>query len=307
MRVTFFFLLLSTLNSFGQTKDHVAVSGTKVSLIPPIGFSSAAKFSGFEQASTGASILVAELPSPYQQTAAGFTKSNLASRGMTLLQQEQVKLGGTPATLFSITQQANGITYLKQILAFGDPAKTVLVTATYPEQSRQIEGPIKAALLSSVYNAKQQSKALPEANKFAVNVSGTKFKFAQSLAGSMLLYTPDGKVPSQAKDKALFMVGNSLSSVAVTDRKQYSIERLKKLPEGQTNQVRTINAVTINGLSGYEIVADGKGPNNETQLVYQTILFESNGGYYIIVGLTDNNFDTHLPLFKAIANTFKRG
>ena len=64
--------------------------------------------------------------------------------------------------------------------------------------------------------------------------------------------------------------------------------------------------VTINGLIGYEITADGKGPKNENQLVYQTILFTDAGEYYILVGLTDSLFKAHLDEFKKIARTFKR-
>lgn len=295
------FLLLAGV-ALGQTNKHLAVNGTKVSMVPPTGFVAATKYSGFEQVETGASILVTEIPGPYQQIVSGFTGAALATRGMTLLKTEPVDLQENTATLLQVKQTANGITYLKQMLVFGDQTKTVMVTGTYPEKNSGLGESIKEALLTSRYNVDQN---VQQVARFSIDVTGTKFKFAKELAGSML-YTTDGKAPSESSDKAMMIVGNSLGNVAVVDKKQYSIDRLKQLPNGSTNKMRSVTSITINGLSGYEITADGKGSKEESQLVYQTMLFDNSGGYYVIVGLTSQNFDTHLALFKTIAKTFKR-
>ena len=287
-----------------QTTAHVAVAGTKISLIPPAGFVAATRFSGFEQAETGATILAAELPTSAQQMVGGFTETALAGRGMKLLQKQPVDLHGIKATIFRVQQQANGISYQKQILVFGTQAYTVMVTGTYPEKSAATAGVIKTALLSSYYNQRQANERRPVAN-FSVDVTGTAFKFAKNLAGSVL-YTTDGKAPAEAADKAMIVVSNSLGNKAVGDREKFSIQRLKQLPRGAASKIRLMAPITINGLSGYEITADGKGPKNENQLVYQTILFTDAGEYYLIFGLAYNDSDAHLCEFKKITKTFKR-
>jgi hypothetical protein len=70
--------------------------------------------------------------------------------------------------------------------------------------------------------------------------------------------------------------------------------------------VKQINEITIDNLTGYEIVADGKTKDNVPELVYQVMLFDDKGGYYIIVGHTKENFEKYLEMFKKIALTFKR-
>jgi hypothetical protein len=282
----------------------VAIPGTKASMVPPTGFVAATSFTGFQQSETGASILVAEIQTPATNMANGFTEQAMASRGMKLLQKQSIDLHGTQATLLKVLQEANGITYLKQMLIFGDESTTVLATGTYPASTAaEAEGPIKTSLLSAYYNKKKAVETKPVTN-FTLDVAGTAFRFAQNLANSTL-YTTDGKAPSAAADKALFIVSTSLGNVAKGDKKQLSIASLYKLPQGSTNKIQSVLPVTINGLSGYEIVANGKGPKSENQLVYQVMLFKTNGEYFQLVGLTDNNFTGHLTEFKTISKTFK--
>ena len=52
----------------GQTGKHIKISGTKCSLIPPDGFIAATNFSGFQNAETGASIMINEMPANFQQS-----------------------------------------------------------------------------------------------------------------------------------------------------------------------------------------------------------------------------------------------
>ena len=59
-------------------------------------------------------------------------------------------------------------------------------------------------------------------------------------------------------------------------------------------------------LKGIEIVAHGKTRNNETELVYQVILFDGSGYYYLIVGKAKEEFDKNLQSFRRIVKTFKR-
>jgi hypothetical protein len=189
------------------------------------------------------------------------------------------------------------------MLVFGDESNTVMATGTYPASTAaETEGPIKAALLSAYFN-KKATETKPLTN-FTINVTGTSFKFAKSFAGS-IIYTTDGKVPSQAVDKAMFAVSTSIGNTAKGDRKQFSIASLQKLPEGNTNKIQSINPVSIGGLSGYEIVANGKGPKDESQLVYQLMLFKPDNEYFQLIGLTDTKFAARLAEFKAIGKTFK--
>ncbi|MGJ7031531.1 hypothetical protein [Niabella hirudinis] len=299
-RILLTLLLIGNL-SFGQTDKHIKVSGTKCSIIPPGGFVAAKAFSGFQSSETGASIMINELPAPYQQLVDGFTAEALKIRGMTLISKQTIDLNNSKAALVKVSQPANGSTYLKQILIFGDSKGTVLVNGIYPENSKVIEPQIRVALLSTVYNKSQNEKPL-KAAPFAIDTKDTDFKLIKYMSGS-LLYSTDGKIPTE---KPTLIVGNAIANVSIQNQRRYSEERLKKLPGGEQNNIREIKEITVDNLKGYEIVADGKTKDSKAELVYQVMLFNESGDYYIIVGQTAEEFDKYLESFKKVTKTFRR-
>jgi len=146
-----------------------------------------------------------------------------------------------------------------------------------------------------------------DAAGFTLDISGTKFKFAKFMTGNFL-YTTDGKAPTKTIDKAMIVVGNSIEDSIIRDRKEYSIKRLLQLPHPKNKfpETKEINAISIDSLYGYEIIADGKNQNKEKEIIYQVILFESNAGYFIFTGTAIDKFDQYLATFKTIARSFKR-
>jgi hypothetical protein len=187
------------------------------------------------------------------------------------------------------------------MLIFGDVKGTVLVNGIYPEASKSVEGRVSDALLSTLYNPSQNDDPL-DAAPFAINVEGTQYKVAKFMGGS-LIYSIDGKIPT---DKPTLIVGRSIAKVSAPNQKQYAKERLKKLPKGAFNIIKEIKETVIDGLNGYEIVAEGKAANGQPELIYQVMLFNDEGDYYIIIGQAKENMESNLEIYKKIAKTFKR-
>ena len=298
--ICLFILLLIGQYSIAQTKDLQKVSGTKCSLIPPLGFVASSTFSGFQDNESGSSIMINEIPASYQTIVDGFTADALKVRGMTLISKQNVNLNNLTATFVEVKQPANGITYLKQLLIFGDAKHTVLVNGIYPEAAKAMAPKIKAALFSTVYDPSQNENPLA-AVPFTIDVDQTNLKLVKYISGS-LLYSVDGKIPTETPT---LIVGNSIAKVPATDQKRYAEERLKKLPGGDKSIIKATTEITIGNLKGYEIVANGFAKNNVPELMYQVMLFNDKGDYYIIVGQTKENFDQQLTVFKKVARTFK--
>lgn len=291
-------------NAFAQTDRHQAVPGTRLSLAPPAGFAPATQFSGFQNPETGASILVSEMPAPVQTIVEAFTDEALKSKGMTLVERQTVDFNQSKATFLKASQPAHGLTYLKQMLIFGDDSTTFLVNGIYPQDSGTDEAEIKKALFSTSFNKTQIDDPLG-AVPFRIDVTDTPFKFSKFLAGS-LIYTTDGQVPTNTADDALFIAGSSLGKVPVESKRQYALDRLKKLPNGESFTTRSVNTVDIDSLDGIEIVAFGKNADGKNELVYQVMLFEEGEGYFILVGSATDFYDIYLENFKKIAKTFRR-
>jgi hypothetical protein len=302
MKLNFLFLLTFIVQvGVAQTDKHVKINGTKCSMVPPNGFSVATSFSGFQNLSTGASIMINELPAPYLTLVNGFTKEALKLRQMTLISKEKIVFNYADATFFNVSQPANGITYLKQMLVFGDASKTVLVNGIYPDSLKNSEAIIKESLLSTIYDDSQNDNPL-DAATFTIETLGTDFKVVKYFSGS-LLYSTDGKIPTE---KPTLIVGNSLSKISLENQKEYSTERLKKLPGGDKIIIKQTLDIAVDDLNGYEIIAEGKTKDNKPELVYQVMLFNDEGDYFIILGQTKEEFPKYLEEFKKVTKTFKR-
>lgn len=307
-----FILTLTLLNAtyfFGQTlisnaitPDHREVRGSKISLIPPADFTVATKFMGFQQGETNSSIMVLDIPGPFIETSKGLNKESLLTQGVILESLEKIKLNNVDAILIKGEQTAYGVVYRKYIFAFGTDKETILINGVAPKEDLALNNLIKKTLLSAVYDADKILSPL-DAVDFEISTTGTDFIFAKSMS-NMLIYNRDGKTPTEKSDKASLVVAKAFSKVAITDKKEFATNRIKTLPV-QIHKINTTNSVTINGLSGFEISAEGV--NRKTgikEMAYQLMLFTEDG-YYIIFGSAESDFERNLAAFQKIALTFK--
>lgn len=302
MKLRLSFIFIAFVNVlFAQPVTHQPVAGTKYSLIPPGDFTASSTFSGFENAALSSSIILTEIPASFEAINKSFTAEALKTRGMVLISIEKTDFNKLPATFITLSQEVNGTKFLKQILAFGDDKKSILVNGIYPEKNKAIEAEIKTSLLSIQYNENQKDDPLA-AVKFTIDVSGSGLHPAKYMMGS-IIYTHDGKIPTQ---KPSLLAGNSISKVVIENRKEYAIKRFKELQGGEMLTIKENNAVTIDKLPGFEIIANGKNKEQQDELIYQVMLFTENNDYFIIVGMAKENITGNLTLFKKIATTFKQ-
>jgi hypothetical protein len=72
--------------------------------------------------------------------------------------------------------------------------------------------------------------------------------------------------------------------------------------------VTTTTPISIDGLDGYEIVADAQDASSGTPLaMYQVMLFDNNRSYILIQGLVGANVRAeYLPEFRSMARSFKK-
>lgn len=303
-------ILICTL-TYGQQKivnklttEHIYIAGTKISMIPPDGFSKASNFFGFQQAESGSSIMILDIPGPFGEATKGFTKEGLLSKGVVVKNMKKLLINGLPALLITGEQSAYGSTYTKYILAFGNEEETIIINGISPNDLKEIGKSVKTAILSVFYEANKVVNPLENVD-FTIDVSKSKLKFGKSLANS-LMFSVNGEVPTQSADKTFLIVGKSFSKIDIEDKKLFSLNNLKQIPSCEIEEAETINEISIDGISGYEILAMAK--NKDTGLpekVYQVILF-SDDLYYIFIGLCNENFEENIAEIRQVISTFKR-
>lgn len=285
---------------------HQKVAGTNLFMIVPDGFIPSNSFQGFQQNSSGSSLVVAELQGTFGEFLAGFTPEALKTKGVLMNKKEMLTINGKKGVLYTTLQHANSTDYTKYILLLANGKTTFMVNGIFPKLLVQLDRPMREAILSIVHH---KGKALDplEGISFEINVQETKLKLAQNLTGS-LLYTVDGKAPTLSEDKTTFIV--SLGTTPLPENmseKEAAMNRLNKLPYTNLSVDETASGeVIVDGMKGYEIVAYGPLKDGMVSgVVYQMMLFNAQG-YCLLIGTSTTELKENISLFKKVARTFNR-
>ncbi|MBK9184716.1 MAG: hypothetical protein IPM83_16905 [Ignavibacteria bacterium] len=291
---------LCTTPSQGQKRASQPVPGTICRIEVPDGFVASSEFYGFINSNNGASIMISVIPGSYSALLKAFTPEALEAKGMKVLKTELVRVDKQDATLFSIQQFASGVKYYKQTVMFGDEQKTTIINGIYPASS-PIAGEIRQSILS-YHRDTAQKRSFERESSFSVNVEGTSLKYVNNISG-MMIYNEDGAMPSAS---ASLVVGSSLGKVLnIGNKKDYTVDRLKKLPNGELAQIQRVDSITIGDLKGYEVVANGVSSGGYPELVYLLMLYKDSLGYYMVIGRSLESQDKMLHTFMKVARTFK--
>lgn len=298
-------LLLSLAAPMAAAAQPQAVVGTRVTLQPPAGFVAADRFPGFANPESGASIMVTEVPAAFSQVTAGFTREQMAPRGMTLRGSESLTIDGRPGLLLSITQSARGVVFDKWMLAFGNDSAVVLVTGTYPQAAASRLGePIKQAVLSARLSAAGPTDRF-EGLGFRVTES-SRLRIATRM-GNTLALNETGTVPETAPGAPFLVVGSSFSEVDLADLEAFSRRRAMQIATLSGVSNLSGGPVTIDGAAAYELFADAvDGDDGKPLRVYQVILAEGNH-YIMVQGFVGTERAAEfIPEFQSIARSLRR-
>lgn len=309
-----FFLTLILLISYGcshaqvspKQSDDAFVNGTKIKLTPPADFTPASQFPGYQLESRGSSIMITEMPGPFAETTAGFSKpSELIKKKMSVLDKQEVKLNGQNGLLLKVAQKAYETDFLKWLLILGDEKETVLIAATFPKQyEAELSEKMKASILTATWD-KEKVVTPTEGLNFTVEEKG-ELKLSKRVS-NMLMFTKNGIFPSKDVNDPLFVVGQSFSKTAIPNNEEYAKARVLQISQVKDIKIEQSNKITIDNLDGFEIVANGKDAKSEQPMsVYQVMLFEEQS-YFLVQGLVgEKNRQNNLEIFKDMARTFKR-
>ena len=179
----------------GETPDNITgnrhnISGTKITLIPPQEFKKAERFPGFYLLEYDSSILVTGMPAPYDEMEKDFSRSNLSSKGMSLIERRNVTICGNNSLLLNLAQAKGDRLYEKWVVVTGDKDETYFVTAAFPQE---FHSKLSNVLRSSVLSIECTS----DTNKdFSVGLTFTisdspKMKLAKQM-GNNIIMTKDG-------------------------------------------------------------------------------------------------------------------
>ncbi len=289
-----------------KTNSRHQIPGTIVTLIPPPGFSKADRFPGFFLREADSSIMVTDMPGPYNEITKSFNKIDLSARGMRLIEKKVVTVCEKNGLLLNILQTAHKKLYEKWVVIFGSENETYLVTATFPQDLRdQMSNALHSSILSTQCSS-DTDKNFFEGLTFTISNS-PKMKFANKM-GNNVTMTKDGSFPAKNETDPILIAGASISQgLVINNKKSFAIKRVQQIATLKDIKIMDIKKITIDNLLGYEIMAKGTDKKLEgTNYVYQLILF-GESDYYMILGMvTAADKTEYIPTFRQIAMTFKQ-
>jgi hypothetical protein len=298
--MTISLLMLSSTLSLAQTQERKQIPGTKFIMAAPAGFTAARNFIGFQDVETNSSIMLMTISGPYDQVSSGLTDENLLKQGVIVSGRENLTFNNRKAILLKGTQKAYGMTFLKKILVFGNDKRTVIINGAFPEERKQLDSAVMVSMLSVQYDEKLEDGTNNQV--MVIDTRGTTYILSGTENKMLTFKQPE----DQSKDAPILIASPSIVKALISDQKAFAVNRLKQLPGHANAVIKETNPIEINGLKGFEVIAENKGASGKTGITYQVMLFTDNDSYYVIVGIAYKDIETNLVTFKKLARTVKR-
>ena len=133
-------------------------------------------------------------------------------------------------------------------------------------------------------------------------------------------YTVDGKPTTNTVDDPSYSCSIMTVDIAPAERKNFTESALKLFMSQNEYSISSTAAININGLSGFELVADTQGARRRARTssggivfrsmpgkAYQAVLFDSREGIaYAFSGIAVRDAESYITQFRNITASFKR-
>jgi len=287
-----------------KSANHIQINGTNIFMIPPTSYESSTNFKGFQDPNDQtAMIMTIEIPGPYSEVTMGFNAETLKTQGMELKNKTAIKVAEFDGWLIELDQEANGLTFSKHIIIYGNEESTMLINGAYLKDSISTGQKIKESVLTTIVDSKLKSDPR-EALNYSLDETIGALKF-HSVIGNGMLFNRDLKTPTESVDQATLWSDMSFAKVEVENKKVFCVSRLEQYPENYSViSSKGINEIELDSIKGFELYA--QSGENENEEMYQVVLFNNDGGYYLLVGTYLKTNEKALSDLKSIIKTFKR-
>jgi hypothetical protein len=288
-----------------MTDKHVHISGTKLNMIPPAGFSTSLYFSGFLEEQTRSSVMVRTIPDPIESVLYGFPNMTAETKDLTFIMKKDLVINGCRGRLYIGKQQKQGIMHHKYILVFGDKHNSFILYALFAQDpDNDYRDTVKASLLSVVYEPEREIDSRSTTG-FEIDAQSFGFRSAGVDSG-LSFYTADGLIPTEAENKTTLISGRFSNTEGMQDKRLFAGELITQTESVNDVRVEVINDISLDDLSGCEVMARAKDETTEEPVfVYQLVLF-GDDAYYVLRGLAYQDVKKNLDMMKKIFKTFER-
>ncbi|MFG1464023.1 hypothetical protein V5F77_14105 [Xanthobacter sp. DSM 24535] len=314
MRLGVALAVLVVSGGLAAAADAIFPRGTLVGLVPPDGMVESQTFSGFEDRSKAASILIIEMPAQaYPQVEAGFTDAALATKGITVesrgpLVPDPTALPQTSPfregkSLLVIGKQTAGpVVAKKWILLAGSPKGTALVTVQLPEANtgQLTDEAVRKSLATLAFRAPPSTGEQLAGLPFKLGeLAG--FRVVKVIGNTAVVLTEGDKDVVESASQPIFVVGVSPGTPREDDRGQFALRSLSSVPAVRDIHLERAEPLRIGGQPGFEIIASAKDATSGADVkVIQWLRFGANAHIRMITVVKADAFPDTYTRVRAI-------
>ena len=286
------------------TKDAIYPAGSRIGLVPPVGFKANPAIRGFDDKVNQAAILTFEMPpQAYFEVEKSMTPAALKKQGLTIEKREELSLKDGKAVLLVGPQEADGVKIRKWILIASMPNMTALLTAQVPEAAKDI---YSDAAMRDALSTVSLRESVPIEEELSLlpyrfdDLAG--FRVVRVLSGNLALLT-DGPLDSMdAVEQPHILVTIAAGGPQDLSSRQNFARNLLFGIAG-FKDVKFVNSemLRLNGQQTHEIVADANDTKSGANLkVVQWIRFGNSAYVQIVAIAPKDGWLQAFPRFRAV-------
>lgn len=230
-----------------------------------------------------------------------FAEEKLSKRGLELKSYSEFTWNGARAALIKIFQPlGDGRTKAQWILTVDRMDHTWIASGAYDAKNQQSAAEVLEILKSAWWDKSEDALKVPEKAAAVIDTSGTPFRLAKISSGA-LIYTKDGKLPTESGDGAIF-IASKINNAHIPADRQDEFAKEKCVRAALENELEIISEKrsAIKGKDLLEIVAKASDEEEEI-LIYQTMVFGVASGYNTMVGIAHNGSEEIIKHFRTLS------
>jgi hypothetical protein len=189
------------------------------------------------------------------------------------------------------------------VLLYGNEKISIAVMAGYPiEEDKTLSSKFERTMLSFLYQPNKEIDPM-DGLVFSLDTNGTPLSFASTVMQTGALFNSSGNYPSGPDEEASYMVLVMPFQVESDNQRERAIRAIKK-PGKDDVEIAQINAIEVDGLTGFEVIGYSKKEDGVDLLNYSLTLFDTDR-HFIINGFSKEDSGEKLEIFRQLSQTFR--
>jgi hypothetical protein len=283
--------------------EPVFVPGSRVGLVPPVGFVPSDKFKGFLSAAERGSILIVEMPKEAYAQVSRLSDAGLADRGIKVHSRSALTVGKAPAVLIRGQQSYSGIVLTKWLMVIGFADFAAMVTAQMPADLPSfrldaMDQSLKTIAYRPALTMAQKMAALP----FSLG-STADMRVVNVMAGNTLILTRGPKDTFRGAEQPLLVITRSFTGPGLADAKAEKVARLtiRNIASLSDISIERTRTASFAGGDGFEIVARARATRTRKPVAVIQWVKMLDEAYVRMVGIASpKSRETDFTAFREI-------